>query len=515
VAPAPQPSESAPVFQPINRAQAGPFAYEQGSFVLAGQTEVDADGQPKVRGSARFQLGKVSLESTGRFVLGYEGHETALIGDGEFVWRDGRGVPLTGRGAITVRQDPQGNTIIQLNGTIATRHQTIAIEGPAQAEIDARQDGAFVVRLKGRARFGTPLATIDGDLDLTYGEVDGEQLNTVTIHGRAEGQSDVFQTDGDGEFARRWGYGRPSTVLTIAGNGTYRHGALVCEGRIVLRIVPHGHGEAYDGTVLGDGQFQDPGLKAAGRVSGTFFQFGGRHDFDGRLDGALALEAGPTAADTTGTLSLALRQDGVAWQASLEGETRWAAPNLSGTLQQALWKRLPEGTTTVSGTGWLATAQAPWWLRLDGAIGLSDGPDGWSASAAGDLNGGMVGGLTLAGPAKAQLDAVACFVQGRVTESADLAGASVPGGAAVALETYPLPDGRPFWHARLGGPLRPVTISAVATADGILTRIRQPDPDQPIDTRLPLVSLQPPPEPADEQAEAEADPERPETEQHA
>jgi hypothetical protein len=511
---APAAAETVPDFQPINRAKSGPFAYEQGSFVLAGQTEVDPDGRSQVRGSARFQQGKLALQSEGRFILGYEGSETALIGEGEFVWKDGRGMPLTGRGTIAVRQDPQGNAIIQLDGTIATRHQTIAIEGPAQAEIDARSNGAFVVRLKGKARFGTPQATIDGDLDLTYGEVDGERLDAVTIYGRAQSRHDQFEAGGDAELARRWSYGRPNTVLTISGPGTYRHGRLVCDGQIVLRIVPHGTGEAFDGTVLGNGRFQDQGLRAEGMVSGTFFQFGDRHDFDGRLDGDLSMEAGPAVAASPGALELALRPHAITWQATPAGETTWRWPGLSGAMTGALWKRQADGTTTVSGTGALATSQVPWWLRLEGAIGVNDTLDGWGLSAAGNLVGGLVGGIAIRGPGKLSLDADVCSISGRVAEAADIAGATVPAGAPLELESGPLPDGRDFWHARLGGPARPLRLSAVSGPDGGVARIRQADPERPLDERLPLAALPPPPEPADEQAQAEADPKRPETQRH-
>jgi hypothetical protein len=511
---APAPVDDAPVFQPITRAKSGPFSYEQGGFLLAGQAEADADGSSRVRGTARFQQGKLSLESQGRFVLGYEGAETALIGDGDFVWRDGRGMPVTGSGSIAVRQDPHGNAIIQLTGTITTRHQTIDIEGPAQAEVDARADGAFVMRLKGRARFGTPLATIDGDLDLTYGEVDGERLNTVTLQGRAQGQTDVVDTGGEGELTRRWQYGRPATVLTIAGPGTYRHGNLVCQGQIVLRIVPHGYGEAYDGTVLGEGHFRDRGLTAAGRLHGSFFQHGERHDFDGRLEGDLTLASGPVTANAPGSLELILRKDLTAWQASPAAETAWTRPGLDGVLADALWKRQPDGTTTVSGSGWLSAAQGPWWWHLQGALGVGDGPDGWTVSGAGEGTGGMVGGIAFGGPAKLTLDATACQVQLRVAAAATLAGAAIPAGTAVALEAGPLPDGRAFWHARLGGPLRAVRLSAVAAASGAVARIRRDDPEQPLDERLPLAALPLPPEPAQKEADGEADPERPEAQQH-
>jgi hypothetical protein len=505
VAPAP-PAEAAPAFQPINRSKTGPFAYEQGSFVLAGQTEVDADGAPQVRGTARFQLGNLSLASEGRFVLGYEGAETALIGEGDFVWRDGRGTPITGTGTIAVRQDPQGNAIIQLKGTVETRHQTIDIAGPAHAEIDARADGAFVVRLKGQARFGTPLATIDGDLDLTYGEVDGERLNAVTIQGRAQSQGDACEAGGEGQLTRRWQYGRTATVLTIAGPGTYRHGHLVCQGQIVLRIIPQGQGEAYDGTVLGEGHFRDEGLTAAGRLNGSFFQHGDRHDFDGRLDGDLWLETGPARTQDTGRLELTLRRDGRAWRAQTP-TAGWTRSGWDGALTEVRWQRREDGTTALTGSGRLSARQALWWLALEGAVGLQSGPDGWTASGGGELVGGLVGGLRLGGPGHLTLDAKTCLATGRLAAASSLAGATAVAGAPVTLEAGPLPDGRGFCHLRLGGVHRPLTLSAAGDA----VRIRQADPDHPIDLRQALSALPPPPEPAHAEAEAQPDPDRPET----
>lgn len=511
---APAPVEDVPVFQPLTRAKSGAFTYEQGGFVLAGQAEADADGQPQVRGTARFQHGKLSLESEGRFVLGYEGAETALIGEGDFVWRDGRGTPLSGNGSVTVRQDALGNAIIQLNGRIASRHQTIEIDGPAQAEVDARADGAFVLRLKGRARFGTPLATIDGDLDLTYGEVDGERLNTVTLQGRAQGQNDIVDAGGEGALTRRWQYGRTGTVLTIAGPGTYRHGNLICQGQIVLRIVPHGHGEAYDGTVLGEGQFRDEGLTAAGRIHGAFFQYGSQHDFDGRLQGELALRAGPASVASPGTLELTLRHDQTQWQASPANTAVWRGRDVEAAVSDSLWKRLADGTTAITGTGDLSADQGPWWWRMQGAVGLIDGPEGWTVSGAGQGHGGLVGGVALDGPAKVTWDSTACLVQLRSAGAASLAGAAIPAKVAVCLESGPLPDGRDFWHARLGSAGRAVRLSAVATAAGPVGRLRSDGGDSPVDLLVPLADLPPPPEPPQEQPDAEAEPERPEAQGH-
>jgi hypothetical protein len=509
LAPAATPAEAAPAFQPINRSKSGPFAYEQGSFVLAGQTEVDADGAPQVRGTARFQLGNLSLASEGRFVLGYEGAETALIGEGDFVWRDGRGTPVTGKGTIAVRQDPQGNAIVQLDGMIETRHQTIDIAGPAQAEIDARADGAFVVRLKGQARFGTPLATIDGELDLTYGEVDGERLNAVTIQGRAQSQGDACEAGGEGQLTRRWQYGRTATVLTIAGPGTYRHGNLVCRGQIVLRIVPHGQGEAYDGTVLGEGHYRDEGLTAVGRLNGSFFQHGDRHDFDGRLDGDLWLETGPARSEDTGRLELTLRRDSRAWRAQTP-TAGWTRTGWQGALTDARWQRREDETTALQASGRLAARQALWWLVLDGTIGLTDGADGWAVTGSGDLAAGLVGGLTLGGPGQFTLDAKTCLASGKLAGAANLAGTTVVAGAPVTVEAGPLPDGRTFCHLRLGGAHRPLTLSA----GGDAVRIRQADPGRPIDRRLALSALPAPPEPAHGESEAQPDPDRPQPHGH-
>lgn len=476
VAVTPTDVETVPTFQPINRARSGAFAYEQGAFDLAGQTEVDADGTPQVRGTARFHQGSLHLESEGRFVLGYDGPETALIGEGDFAWHDGRGRPITGHGTISVRQDAIGNSLIQLTGVLKTRHQTIDIEGPAGAEIDARADGSFVVRLKGQARFGTPLATIEGELDLTYGEIEGERLNVVSIHGRTQTLTDYLNTEGEGRFDRRTAYGSPGTVLTVSGPGTYRHGTLECQGQIHLRIVPHGQTEAYDGTIRGAGHYNGEGVAASGLVSGRFFQQGEQHDFEGTVTGTLATLATGISGEGEGALALHLTSQTTAWDAAMDGGTQWPGPGGTVGMPQSLWRRHVDGSTSITGTGDLQTDHGPWACRLSGEIVLQDDGERVSLTATGDLEGRALGTVGLCGPGSAAFAEGWWQVTGQTDDQAVVEGMVLAKNAPTAFEYGTLPDGQPFWHLQLGGPKRQLVVGIKEHDGGLMGLFRTIDP---------------------------------------
>ncbi|MBC7541229.1 MAG: hypothetical protein H7338_00710 [Candidatus Sericytochromatia bacterium] len=500
-------TEPVAAFQPINRARSGAFAYEQGAFDLSGQTEVDADGTPKVRGTARFHQGSLRLESEGSFVLGYEGSETALKGEGDFVWRDGRGRPISGRGIINVRQDAAGNAVIQLTGMLKTRHQTIDIEGPAGAEIDARADGSFVVRLQGRARFGTPLATIDGDLDLTYGEVEGERLNVLTIQGRTRSITKFLNTEGDGQMSRRWTYGSPGTVLTVSGPGTYRHGALECQGQIQLRIIPHGQAEAYDGQIQGAGHYSDDSMTASGLVNGQFFQLGDRHDFQGTLTGSLVTAATGIAGFGDGPLALDLTAETAAWQADIAGETRWPGPGGAALVPQATWRRHADGSTDVSGAGELQVNQGPWTGLLQGPVALHSDGERVTLTADGHFDGHALCDVALAGPASVEFAEGWWTLAGRTATESVVEGMPLAPHVPVILEHGTLPAGQLYWYVQLGGTTRQMRLGVIATPDGLLGRFNVVDAERSWTVLRPLSAAEMlAPEVTDEESGAEPQP---------
>src|SRR5690606_10094758 len=104
------------------------------------------------------------------------------------------------------------------------------------AEVDVRGNGAYVVRLKGRTEVDRGVANLTGDVELTYGEVEGDPIDAVAVWGHAHTETDYVATEGEGHYLQRRAYGPGNTLMTVSGKGTYRQGNLTCSGQVALRI---------------------------------------------------------------------------------------------------------------------------------------------------------------------------------------------------------------------------------------------------------------------------------------
>lgn len=300
---------------------AGSYKYAEGPLSLSGETETGPDGQPQVRGQVAFRQGRLELTGDGVFRMTQSARGNLLVGEGEFAWRDRIGGLLTGQGHMVMRTDRAGHVILQLAGLLQTRRRSFVLDGPGEAEVDLRASGAYVVRVKGRTTIGRDIASLEGDIELAYGEDDAGPLDAVTVWGRARTEADWLASSGEGGFVQKGGYGPANARMTLRGSGTYRHGPLTYHGPIVMSIRLQGKQEVAAGTIHGMGKFDDGTLAVEGVVEGRFVHGGTQDEFVGEVRGKVLAKPGSGQEAREGILTLTLGRHGN------EGHLALAAPN--------------------------------------------------------------------------------------------------------------------------------------------------------------------------------------------
>lgn len=292
----------------VSRATSGAFAYDHGPLSLTGESEAGPDGQAQVRGNVAFRQGRLELTGDGVFRFTQSARNKLLVGEGGFVWRDRIGGLLSGQGTLVMRADRAGNMILQLAGALQTRRRSFVLDGPGEAEVDVRSSGAYVMRLKGRTTIGRGVASLEGDIELEYGEADDGPIDAVTVRGRARTEIDGLLSYGEGGFVQQGGYGPATAQMTVRGSGTYRHGALTCHGAIALSIRFDGQHEVVSGSISGTGGFDDGTLAVDGLVEGRFLHGGAYDEFDGEVRGTVQTDRRSGQEPRQGILTLTLEK---------------------------------------------------------------------------------------------------------------------------------------------------------------------------------------------------------------